>query len=210
MKIKPDYSLYLVTDRSFLHGRSLEEVTAQAVAGGCTLVQLREKSLSSGDFFQLARALKEQLQPFRVPLIIDDRADIMLAAGADGVHVGQSDIPAAAVRALIGPEHILGVSAHTLEEALQAERDGADYLGVGAMFPTATKPDASVISMEELRKITARIHSPAVVIGGINRKTLPLFAGTGIQGAAVVSDIMGDHDPRRASEILKKEMEKIL
>lgn len=210
MKIKPDYSLYLVTDRSFLHGRSLEEVTAQAVAGGCTLVQLREKSLSSGDFFQLARALKEQLHPFRVPLIIDDRADIMLAAGADGVHVGQSDIPAAAVRALIGPEHILGVSAHTLEEALQAERDGADYLGVGAMFPTATKPDASVTSMEELRKITARIHIPAVVIGGINRKTLPLFAGTGIQGAAVVSDIMGDNDPRRASEILKKEMEKVL
>lgn len=174
------------------------------------MVQLREKSLSSGDFFQLARALKKQLQPLGVPLIIDDRTDIMLAAGADGVHVGQSDIPAAAVRAMIGPDRILGVSAHTLEEALQAERDGADYLGVGAMFPTATKPDASVTSMEELKKITGHVHIPAVVIGGINRKTLPGFAGAGISGAAVVSDIMGDDDPRQAAAELKQEIRKIL
>ena len=182
MKIKPDYSLYLVTDRSFLHGRSLEEVTAQAVAGGCTLVQLREKSLSSGDFFQLARALKEQLQPFRVPLIIDDRADIMLAAGADGVHVGQSDIPAAAVRALIGPEHILGCFRPTRWKRLCRQSGTALIISVWEPCSHGDKAGLLLSYPWKIKKITARIHIPAVVIGGINRKHCPFLRGQAYRG----------------------------
>ena len=155
-----DYSLYLVTDRNQPAAGTFEKVVEEALKGGVTLVQLREKEGDTGLLYERAVKLKKITDAFHVPLIIDDRIDIMLASGADGVHVGQSDMPAAMARKLIGPDKILGVSAGTLEEAVQAEKDGADYLGVGAMFPTATKKDADITSPSELRRIMDTVHIP--------------------------------------------------
>ncbi len=204
MKNKTDYTLYLVTDRKIMKAAKLEDAVEKAIRGGCTLVQLREKTASSREFYEMALRIKEITSACHVPLIIDDRVDIMLAAGADGVHVGQSDLPAAEVRRLIGPDKILGVSAGTLEEAIKAEQDGADYLGVGAMFATPTKPDADVTTAEELRRIRNHVGIPIVVIGGINEKTAPLFKGTGIDGLAVVSAILAADDEEKAAGRLKK------
>ena len=177
---KIDYRLYLVTDRKQPVPGTFEKVVEDALKGGATLVQLREKEGDTGLLYERAVKLKKITDTFHVPLIIDDRIDIMLAVGADGVHVGQSDMPAAIARKLIGPHKILGVSAGTLEEAVQAEKDGADYLGVGAMFPTATKKDADITTPETLRKIMDTVHIPVVTIGGMNESTIPLFKRYGL------------------------------
>lgn len=203
-----DYTLYLVTDRRMTE--NFEETVKAAVLGGCTLVQLREKTADSGELYARAAALKKLTDRLGVPLIIDDRADIALAVDAAGVHVGQSDIPASVVRRLIGEEKILGVSARTVEEALAAEEDGADYLGVGAVFPTETKTDARSVSLETLREICRRVHIPVVAIGGICEKNAAKLSGSGISGAAVVSAIMASKDPRAAAERLKSEIYGIL
>lgn len=205
-----DYSLYLVTDRNQPAAGTFEKVVEEALKGGVTLVQLREKEGDTGLLYERAVKLKKITDAFHVPLIIDDRIDIMLASGADGVHVGQSDMPAAMARKLIGPDKILGVSAGTLEEAVQAEKDGADYLGVGAMFPTATKKDADITSPETLRKIMDTVHIPVVTIGGMNERTIPLFKGYGLSGFAVVSAIMASRGPEKAAKNLKRIIDDIV
>ncbi|WP_297015972.1 thiamine phosphate synthase [uncultured Dialister sp.] len=198
-----DYTLYLVTDRNQPAPGTFEKVVEEAVRGGVTLVQLREKSGDTGLLYERARQLKEVTDTLHVPLIIDDRIDIMMAVDADGVHVGQSDMPASVARKMIGSDKILGVSAGTLEEAVKAEKDGADYLGVGAMFPTATKTDADITSMETLKEILKTVHIPVVVIGGINQKTIPQFKGLDIAGYAIVSAIMASRQPKEAAAELK-------
>ncbi len=205
-----DLTLYLVTDRALAKSGTLEEVVEKAVQGGVTLVQLREKEGDTGELYAKARALKEILAPYHIPLIIDDRIDIMLAVDADGVHVGQSDMPANIARKLIGPEKILGVSAHNLEEAIKAEKDGADYLGVGAMYPTATKKDANVTNKEELEKIRNAVHIPLVAIGGINARTIPSFEENSVDGFAIVSAIMAAKDPKQTAGDLKELIQKTL
>lgn len=203
MKTKIDYSLYLVTDRDLMSTSNLETAVEQAVMGGCTVVQLREKSVSSMEFYQLAENVKAVTDRYHMPLIINDRIDIALAVDAVGVHVGQSDLPVKIVRKIIGAEKILGVSASTLQEAVRAQEDGADYLGVGAMFATNTKTDAVLVSREELIEIRKTISLPIVVIGGINHTTVSQFDGTGIDGIAVVSAIISKSDIKSAAKEMK-------
>ncbi len=199
MKNKIDYTLYLCTDRDLMSTDTIEESVEQAVKGGCTVVQLREKNCSSKEFYELAVRVKEITDRYHVPLIINDRVDIALAVDAAGVHIGQSDLPASVVRNIIGKDKILGVSAARQEEALKAVEDGADYLGVGAMFATNTKTDARPVTMEELKGIRAAVSIPIVVIGGINMNTLERFKGTGIDGLAVVSAIIAEKDIEAAA-----------
>ena len=208
MKSPFDLTLYLVTDPSA--GEKTEDIVKEAVAGGVTMVQLREKTAGSLSFYERALRLKRVTREAGVPLIINDRTDIMLAADADGLHVGQSDLPAAVARRLIGPDKILGVSAHTVEEAVRAEKDGADYLGVGAVFPTATKKDAESVSHETLKEICETVSIPVVAIGGIGEKNIGKLAGSGIRGIAVVSAIMNAENPEKQSHILKNEINQIL
>lgn len=203
MKPEMDYSLYLVTDRALAGERDFEDLVGRAIRGGCTLVQLREKEASSGEFYERALRLKKVTDYFHVPLIIDDRIDIMLAVDAAGVHLGQSDLPAEAARQIIGPDKILGVSARTVEDAEKAESDGADYLGVGAVYPTTTKGDAEEVSREELEKICSTVSIPVVAIGGLNARNIPSLEGSGISGVAVVSAIMAQDRPEEAARLLK-------
>lgn len=202
-KPKIDYTLYLVTDRELMSSKSIEESVELAVRGGCTLVQLREKTANSREFYETALRVREVTARLQVPLIINDRADIALAINAEGVHIGQHDIPAAAMRRMIGEDMILGVSASNLEQALAAQGDGADYLGIGAMFATGTKTEADLTSFEELARIRKACDLPIVVIGGINARTIPLFEGTGIDGLAVVSAIIAQPDVTAAARDLK-------
>ncbi|MGN0276045.1 MAG: thiamine phosphate synthase [Hominisplanchenecus sp.] len=194
-----DYTLYLCTDRGLMSTDTLEEAVEQAVQGGCTVVQLREKDCTSLEFYETARSIKKITDCYGVPLIINDRVDIALAVDADGVHVGQSDLPASVVRRILGPDKIIGVSAGTLAEALQAEAEGADYLGVGAMYSTSTKEDADVTTIEELKEIRKAVGIPIVVIGGINKNTLENFKGYGINGLAVVSAVIAADDIKAAA-----------
>ena len=207
---KIDYSLYLVTDRKQPAPGTFEKVVEEALKGGVTLVQLREKEGDTGLLYERAVKLKQITKAYHVPLIIDDRIDIMMAADADGVHLGQSDMPAALARKLIGADKIMGVSAGTLEEAVKAEKEGADYLGVGAMFPTATKKDADITTPETLRKIMDTVHIPVVTIGGMNERTIPLFKGYGLSGFAVVSAIMASREPEKAAKNLKRIIDDIV
>ncbi|MCX7614744.1 MAG: thiamine phosphate synthase [Clostridiales bacterium] len=203
MKQTIDYSIYLVTDRDLMSTNTLEDAVEQAIAGGATIIQLREKTASSLEFFQTAVRIKRITDHYRIPLIINDRVDIALAADTAGVHVGQSDLPASIVRRMIGKDKILGVSVSSLEKAQIAVNDGADYLGVGAMFPTGTKTDTTLVAIEELKRIRSAVKLPIVVIGGINEGTLPQFAGTGIDGIAIVSAIISKKDIAQAAKELK-------
>ena len=181
----------------------LTEPVRQAVAGGATFVQLREKTLDYAVIVREALELKEICAAAKIPLVIDDDVQAALEADVDGVHVGQSDMALAEARRLLGPEKIVGVSVHTVEEALAAERGGADYLGVGAMFATASKTDAEVLSFETLRAIGEAVQIPVVVIGGISLENLPRFAGSGADGAAVVSAIFSQPDIRKVATELR-------
>lgn len=202
--MKPDYTLYLVTDRTLMSTATLTEAVEQAILGGCTMVQLREKDISSSEFYRQAIEIKQITEQHHVPLIINDRLDIAMAVKAAGVHIGQSDLPASVVRGLIGENMLLGVSAATLKEAMQAEKDGADYLGVGAMFPTGTKIDANFVSMEELQKIRYAVDLPIVVIGGISKENAGMFHSAGIDGLAIVSAIIAQPDIRNAAAEIKE------
>ena len=201
--MKPDYSLYLVTDRITMGTRTLGEAVEQAAAGGCTVVQLREKEISSLDFYILASEIKKITDRYGIPLIINDRIDIAMAAGAAGVHIGQQDIPADIARKVIGRDMLLGVSVGSATEALDAVKAGADYLGVGAMFPTGTKPDAGFVSMEELGRIRKAVDIPIVVIGGISRENAMLFRPMGVDGLAVVSAVIAQPDIKASAADLK-------
>lgn len=200
MKTKVDYTLYLVTDRERMSTKTLEEAVEQAILGGCTLVQLREKTASSREFYQTALNIKAITDKYKVPLIINDRVDIALAIDADGVHVGQSDLPATIVRKIIGKDKILGVSAGCAEKAIEAQREGADYIGVGALFSTSTKTDAKSVSKETLMKIIKEVSIPVVGIGGINEQNAAQLKNTGIDGIAVVSAIIAQKDIKLSAE----------
>ena len=202
MKHGIDYSLYLCTDRRLMTSPTIEASVESALRGGTTVIQLREKDCSSREFYELGLRVKKITERYNAPLIINDRVDIALAVGAAGVHVGQGDLPCKVVREIVGPDMIVGVSAATLDEAVQAEEDGADYLGVGAMYATATKTDTRPVSMEELLKIRAAVKIPIVVIGGINKQTLGNFKGTGVDGLAVVSAIVAQPGPEAAAREL--------
>lgn len=202
--MKLDFSLYLVTDRGLMSTHTLTEAVEQAILGGCTMVQLREKESSSLEFYEQAQEVKQITDRYGVPLIINDRVDIALAVEAAGIHIGQSDLPVPDVRRLIGMEMLLGVSVSSSEEAGKAMEDGADYLGVGAMFPTGTKTDANAVSMEELKRIRRMTNLPIVVIGGINLENARLFRPMGIDGLAVVSGIIGQPNIRKAAAQMKE------
>lgn len=201
--MKPDYSLYLVTNRLLMSTKTLGEAVEQAIAGGCTMVQLREKEISSLDFYALALEIKKITDSYGIPLIINDRIDIAMAAGTAGVHIGQNDMPADIVRKVIGKDMLLGVSAGSIGEAIDAVKAGADYLGVGAMFPTRTKPDAGFVSMEELGKIRRAVDIPIVVIGGISKENAMLFRPMGIDGLAVISAVIAQPDIKKSAADLK-------
>lgn len=198
-----DYSVYLVTDRMSMSASTLCEAVEQAVLGGCTMVQLRENNIASLDFYHSAKEIKQITDRYGIPLIINNRVDIAMAVDAAGVHIGQRDLPASAVRKVAGTDMLLGVSASSLEEAVRAQRDGADYLGVGAMFPTKTKKDAKSVSMEELCAIRRRVEIPVVVIGGINKENAAKFRDLGVDGLAVVSAVIAQPDICRAAAELK-------
>ena len=210
MHNRADYRLYLVTDRNCLQQQTLEQAVEQAILGGVTLVQLREKAIASKAFYERALRIKAICHHYNVPLLINDRVDIALAVEADGVHIGQSDLPCGVVRQLLGKDKIIGVSARTAQQAIQAQADGADYLGVGAMFATSTKQDAQTVTIASLTQIRQAVTLPIVAIGGINHTTLPALqqalqaADTSIDGVAVVSAILGQKDVKLASEQLKE------
>lgn len=194
-------TLYLVTNNSENEEEFLNTIE-EAIKGGVTIVQLREKDKDTGNFYNLAVKVKEITRKYGVPLIINDRLDIMLACDAEGLHVGQSDMPADIARKLIGPEKILGVSAATIKEAQKAEKDQADYIGIGAVYPTQTKDDAEYITKDELEEVVKSIDIPAVAIGGITEENALELVDTGITGLSVVSAIMNADNPQIASNNL--------
>ena len=204
-----DYSVYLVTDRDLLKGRNLTEVIEEAILGGTSIVQLREKYASSLEFYEIAKEVKKITDKYNVPLIINDRIDIALAIDASGVHLGQSDIPCSIARKILPQGKIIGVSAHNLKEAEKALKDGADYLGCGAVFNTSTKKDVTTLSYEGLKEITDNINIPIVAIGGINENNIITLKGSGINGVAVVSSIIGKENVKGASEKLKELVKKL-
>ena len=199
-----DYSVYLVTDRRNKTDEEFLNIIEEAIKGGTTIVQLREKTASTKEFYDLALKVKEITSRYDVPLLINDRIDIALAVDSEGVHVGQDDMPAGIAREIIGEDKILGVSASTVEEAKKAEIDSADYIGSGAVFPTATKDDADSVSEEELKEIVDSIDIPVVAIGGITIENAHTLKASGIAGFSVVSAIMSAEDPKEASEKLKE------
>ena len=194
MKPVIDYSIYLVTDEACLHGRPLLECVEEALAAGVTLVQYRAKTADGGVLYTEACKLKELCDNYNVPLIINDRLDIALAVGAAGVHLGQDDLPCAVARRLLGEDFIIGVSAHNPAEAVQAVSEGADYLGCGAVFGTATKHDVAKLGLENLRTIRKAVAVPMVGIGGITADNYAEVLATGANGAAIVSGILAQDD----------------
>jgi len=197
-----DYTLYLVTDRRWLGKRSLADAVEEAIEGGVTMVQLREKEMSSRAFLETALAVKEVTDRYGIPLVINDRIDIAYACNADGVHLGADDLSIFVAREILGADKIVGASAATLEEALALEAEGADYLGVGAVFPTGTKSDADHVTLEQLARIKSAVHIPVVAIGGIDAEKVDSVMKTGVDGVAVVSAIMARKDVRAAASRL--------
>jgi len=200
-----DLSLYVITDPDLSRGRTHQEVVRKAIAGGATMIQLREKKATSLQFYSLAEELIQETQLAKVPLIINDRVDIALAVDADGVHVGQDDLPATVVRKIIGTNKILGVSASTVDEALKAEEDGADYIGVGAVYATSTKSDAGhAIGLDRLTEIVRAVRIPVVGIGGIGHANAAQVMKTGAKGVAVVSAIVSAPDIQAAAVLMRE------
>jgi thiamine-phosphate pyrophosphorylase len=200
---KASLLLYAVTDRHWLNGETLAFQVRQALEGGATFLQLREKELPREDVLAEAEELKKLCEAYHVPFVIDDDVSLAIEVGADGVHVGQKDEGAASVRKQIGPDKILGVSAQSVEQAVRAEADGADYLGVGAVFPTGSKDDAEEVSFETLAAICRAVSIPVIAIGGITKDNVSHLQGAGIEGIAVISAIFGQPDIREATALLK-------
>ncbi len=200
---KDSLLLYIVTDRTWLAGRTLASRVEAALQGGATCVQMREKELDAEAFLREARAMREVTARHGVPFIVNDDVEIALACGADGVHVGQSDLKACEARKRIGPGKILGVSVHTVEQAVQAAENGADYLGVGAVFSTSTKQDADRVSADMLQNICRAVSVPVVAIGGISAQNIAQLSGSGIAGVAVISAIFASPDAGEAARQMK-------
>jgi thiamine-phosphate pyrophosphorylase len=197
-----DLRLYLVTDRRWLGEKSLTEAVEEAIRGGVTIVQLREKDVTSREYLEIAKAVKQVTDKYHVLLIINDRADIAFACDAAGVHLGADDLPVPTARKILGEQKIIGASAESFREAVALERQGADYLGVGAVFPTATKTDIGRITLEELAAIKAAVKIPVVAIGGITAENAAATLQTGVDGLAIVSAIMAQKDIRTAARHL--------
>lgn len=204
MKPVIDYTLYLVTDRDLMSTDTLVEAVEAACTGGVTLVQLREKHVTRDEYETIARDVKRICDAYDVPLIINDSPEVAVAVGAAGAHVGQEDLEASRVRDIVGPDAIVGVSAASVAEARAAQAAGADYLGVGAITPTATKPEAGVLTIDELREIVDCVDIPVVAIGGVNAQTIPSLAGLGLAGYSVVSAIIAAPDIEAASHELRE------
>ncbi|WP_404988925.1 thiamine phosphate synthase [Clostridium culturomicium] len=199
-EIKSSMLLYAVTDRMWLkEGESLTKVCKEVLENGATFLQIREKDLDEETFEEEAKALKELCEKYHVPFVVNDNVDIALDIDADGVHVGQSDIKGRDIRSILGPDKILGISAGTVEEAVAAEKAGADYIGVGAVFGTSTKKDARNLSVEKLREISRAVTIPVVAIGGINKSNLMDLSGSAVHGVAVVSAIFAAEDVGKAT-----------
>lgn len=207
---KKDLLLYAVTDRSWLKEDTLYHQVEQALEGGATFVQLREKELDREHFLEEAREIKELCGRYKVPFVINDNVEIAAEVDADGVHVGQSDMEAGDVRKKLGQDKIIGVSAQTVEQALLAEEMGADYLGVGAVFHTGSKADADDVSHETLRAICEAVHIPVIAIGGIGKNNVLELSGSGICGIAVISALFAQPDVKKAAEELKLLTEEML
>lgn len=201
---KKDLLLYAVTDRHWLDKRSLYDVVKESLDGGATFIQLREKTLEEDAFLEEAKKLKKLCGEYSVPFVINDNVDIAMEIDADGVHVGQSDMEAGDVRAKLGPDKIVGVSAGTVEEAVLAEKRGADYLGVGAVFPTGSKDDAVDVPYDTLKAICEAVSIPVIAIGGITKENVSGLSGSGICGIAVISAIYAAKDIKKAAAELKE------
>ena len=205
-----DLVLYAVTDRSWLGEETLCSQVEKALKGGATFIQLREKKLDEGSFLEEAKEIQKLCRQYQVPFVINDNVDIAARIDADGVHVGQSDMEAGDVRKKLGPDKIIGVSAQTVEQALRAQEHGADYLGVGAVFPTGSKEDATEVSHETLKAICDAVDIPVIAIGGINSGNVSELRGTGICGVAVISAIFAKKDICAAADELKKRVKEML
>ena len=207
---KKDLLLYAVTDRSWLNGDTLYHQVEQAIQGGATFVQLREKELDEGDFLEEAREIQKLCQKYQIPFVINDNVQIAVQIGADGVHVGQSDMKAGDVREKLGLDKIIGVSAQTVEQALLAQKMGADYLGGGAVFHTGSKADADNVSHDTLREICEAVEIPVIAIGGIGAGNVMQLSGSGICGIAVISALFAQPDIKAAAKELKALTEKMV
>lgn len=201
--------LYAVTDRAWVGRQSLYEQVESALKGGATCVQLREKEMKEDDFLAEALEISALCKQYEVPFFINDNVEVAVKCKADGIHVGQEDMAAAQVRQRVGSNMIIGVSAHSVAEALEAVKNGADYLGVGAMFSTSTKTDVNLLSKDVLRDICAAVDIPVVAIGGISKSNLPQLAGTGVDGVALVSAIFGADDIEKECRLLRRMWEEI-
>ncbi|AUN16567.1 thiamine-phosphate synthase [Clostridium botulinum] len=198
-----NYELYLITDRRFLKGRQLKKVVEDAILGGVTIVQVREKDVSTREFYNVAKEVKEVTDYYRVPIIINDRLDIAQAIDANGVHLGQKDMHLNIAREILGKDKIIGISVGNVKEALEAQNNGADYLGIGTIFPTGSKKDVdAIIGIDGLSKIKDSISIPSVAIGGINKTNFKDVLKTGIEGISVISAILDEDDIKLAANNL--------
>lgn len=195
-----DYGIYLITDSKIAKREDIPNIVEESIEGGCTIVQVREKSSSSLEFYKLAIKIREITKKHEVPLIINDRIDIALAVDADGVHLGQSDIPLKIAKKILPKDKIIGISASNLDDALKAEKDGADYLGVGAVFPTKTKKDTDYVSLDLLKEIKEKVSIPIVAIGGIKENNVKELEN--MDGVAIVSEIMGAKNPKEKTKAI--------
>jgi len=202
-------TLYAVTDAAWVGKQTLMEQVKDALDGGITFLQLREKNLDRDAFLKEAREMAELSQQYHVPFVVNDEVEIALECGADGVHVGQDDMACQNARKLLGPDKIIGVSVHNVEEALKAQADGADYLGLGAVKATPTKTDAKVVEFEEIQRVCNAVSIPVVAIGGIKKDNLMELQGSHVDGIAVVSAIFGAEDIRQETKELRKKAEEM-
>lgn len=209
-QLREQMFLYAVTDRHWLNGQTLYEQVEEALKGGATFIQLREKDLTEEEFLEEAKKIQQLCKKYRVPFIINDNVKLAKEIDADGVHVGQSDMEALDVRAQLGEDKIIGVSARTVEQALLAEKHGADYLGVGAVFQTGTKTDAREVEHSVLKEICTKVDIPVVAIGGITQDNVKELSGSGINGVAVISAIFAQKDIETATAKLKSCVEQIV
>ena len=209
VKLDETMKLYLVTDRTWLNGKSLANQVEKTLKAGATFVQLREKDMPYEKFLEEAREIKKLTDKYKVPFVINDDVEIAIAVDADGVHIGQNDKTASEVRVLIGKDKILGVSACTVEQAILAEQQGADYIGVGAIFATSSKNDADIVTQEILREICKAVNVPVVAIGGICEENILQLCGTGIKGVAVISALLAQPNIEAATETLLRLTDKL-
>lgn len=202
-------TLYAVTDRTWVKDTTLMDQVKEALEGGITFLQLREKHLSKEEFIKEAREMKKLSKKYKVPFVINDNIEVALAVDADGVHIGQDDMSVEEARKLLGEDKIIGVSAHNVEEAIKAQKGGADYLGVGAVCATSTKKDANVVSKEEIKKICHTVEIPVVAIGGIKKENIKTLEGTDVDGVAVVSAIFAAKDIKKDTKQLRSLVEEM-